>query len=129
MSIESKLFDFLKTRDEITSIIGAGDNCKIYPVIVPQQIELPYLRIQKISNERIYSHNGYAGLQRARIQIDCFAKQYSEVKDLSEKVILALEVFSKVENIKGSFHANDLELWDEKAKVFHIPIDFWIWIN
>jgi hypothetical protein len=83
--IESALTSYLLANGDIASLVGT----RVYPVLIPQRAALPLLVYQVISDMPDYHLRGESGLTVARIQIDCVAATYSQVKTLAQYVRLA----------------------------------------
>jgi hypothetical protein len=80
----------LRTRLVNSAPVAAIVGTKIYPTIVDQDTDLPYVRYQVISDPRPQHLQGYDGGRVSRVQIDCFSASYIEARDLAEKIIAAV---------------------------------------
>jgi len=86
MRLEEALYAHLSGDADVAALVGD----RIYPLLVPQDADLPALAYQRISGVPIYAHDGPPGLARARVQITCLGRSYSEAKDLAARVRAAL---------------------------------------
>lgn len=122
MSIETDLYTQLSTHAGLTALVST----KIYPVLAPQKVDLPYCVYLKVSNVRQYSHQGFSNLERVRLQISCFAKTYSTAKDVAAQVIAAMEAWS-ASSVQAVIPDGEEDLYEEDTETYHIPLDFIVW--
>ena len=120
MGIESDLYGYLSTYAGLTALIST----RIYPLVAPQNVTKPYCTYQKISLERKYSHGGYSGLQRPRLQVSCYAETYEQSRAVADQVIAALEAWPGAANIQAVFIENEIDLYDPDTGLQYIPVDF-----
>lgn len=66
--------------------IAAQIGTRLYPVLIPQDAELPAIAYQVISAPRRYSHSGDSRLTPLRMQFTIQANSYDEVTQLSQAV-------------------------------------------
>lgn len=85
-SIEESIYYLLFQNTGLTDLIST----KIYPAIVPQNGTLPCLTYQQISGNRDQEISGASGFVTARYQINCWAKTYSETRQLANEARLSL---------------------------------------
>ena len=114
MSLEIALFNKLKDVNLVSN--------RVYAVKAPQGVDKPYIVYSKVSNQREYSHDGFADLSRARMQVSCYADSYGSAKQVAEEVISTLEGWENV-----SFLVNEQDLYEEDTGIYHVPVDFFIW--
>lgn len=87
MSAESKIYAALSTTTSITALVST----RIYPVAIPQAVAaFPTVVYTRIGGHRIFTLEGYTGLEDVDIQIDCCAVNYDGAKDLSKLVADAM---------------------------------------
>lgn len=113
--IEERLFDTLTTDTDIVALVGN----RVYPVIVPEQTEYPCISYQVISGKAIstLSHD-LATLKFKRIQINIWAEDYSQVKELEDLVTDA--IYTGV--VKGHTE-NYRDLNDSELRLFGSSLD------
>jgi len=63
---------------------------------VPQNVQMPYVVIQTIDDIPAQSHQGYANLSTARIQINSFDDSYLDCKALDAAIFAALNGFTGI---------------------------------
>lgn len=85
--LEEGLYTHLMNQSAVTDLIST----RLYPLIVPQDADLPAVAYQRITGAPAHSHEGPSGLARARIQLTIVAASYSEAKAVAEAVRQALD--------------------------------------
>jgi hypothetical protein len=80
----------LRTRLTRNGPVAAAVSTRVYWTLVPQGAELPYIRMQTISDPRPEHLRGYQGSRTTRVQVDCFAEKYLDARRLADKVIAAV---------------------------------------
>lgn len=130
MTIEDAIYKRLLADSAVTDIVGVGDEARIYPMILPQNLKFPAVHFSRISADRLYSLDGKTGLVAARFQFESYSdKTPEEVKGLSEAIRRNLEGFQgKVEDvvIDGIFLESDTSInnFDEQTNLFRYTQDF-----
>ena len=120
MSFESELYTRLSSQ--LSSTVGT----RIYPAVAPNSATLPYLVYRKVSADKQYAHSGASSLSFDRLQVSVFSTGYVTGKALAGAVVTALEGWTSAQAV---FKANELDLYEDDTKVFHIPVDFFVWHN
>ena len=120
MTIETDVFSRLTTFPGLTALVGT----RCYPVRLPQNPILPAVSFFKVSNPRVFSHDGDSSLQHPRYQFSSWAETYAEAWAVAEQIRLAMQ---------GEWGAgigiyrNAVDLFDTEAEWYHIPVDIEIW--
>jgi len=94
---------------------------RVYGKTAPQNVIVPYILYFKTSPSRDYTHDGFSGLHRPRIQISCFANTYGQVKAMAKEVVEAVEAWSP-----PAFVAGEQDMFEEDTGLYHVPVDFFI---
>lgn len=124
MSIETALYTQLSSHAGLSALV---DN-RIYPVLAPQNVALPFVAYFKVSNQREYTHQGYAGLSKVRMQISCYGDDYSDVKAVAIQVTAAMEVWpAAVTAVQAVFQDNETDIFEDGVMLYHIALDFFVW--
>jgi hypothetical protein len=119
--LESKIYTALSGSTKIT--VTSSISTRIYPLIVPQESPFPVITYTRISGGQQNDLFGYSNLENPRIQIDCWAKTYKEVKTIAANVhdvMYAVTTFRAIQISDMDFYENDVELYRES-------MDFKIW--
>ena len=126
MSIETGLYSRLTTDTDVSGVIST----RAYPLRLPQGYTLPALSYQRISTDRVHELDGVTGRAVARFQVDCWAETYQAVRDLANKVRLALDGHSGTlgsETGIGNIHlVSDRDLFEEDVEIYRATLDFQI---
>lgn len=126
MTIEAGIYAHLIGNAGVAALVGT----RIYPLLVPQDAELPALAYQRISGPRDHAHDGPSGLALARMQLICVAASYDGAKALSEAVRAAMD------GHKGSMGTvtvdaclldNEIDQWAAAHEAPVVRHDYMIW--
>jgi hypothetical protein len=120
VSFETALYNRLSSQ--LSTTVGT----RIYPGIAPQNTTTPYIVYLKVSAGKEYSHGGSVGLSRDRVQVGVFSTGYLTAKSVVSKVVTAMEGSTV---FQASFKANELDIYESETKMFHVPVDFFVWHN
>jgi len=132
VTIEDALFEKLSTDAGVTAIIGSGSDARIFPMILPQNVEMPAVHFSRVSGERTYTMDGKDPLTLARFQFESYSRKTpEEVKSLSEAIRKALEFFK---GMIGTFEIqriflesdSDLNNFTQETELFRYTQDFLI---
>lgn len=118
--IESALYTRLTTYAPLTALIST----RTYPVVAPQGTTLPYCVYRKVSPGRRYTMDGYAGIQRPRMQVSCYGATYGQAKGVAAQLIAAVESWAGVES---AWVENEVDFYDKDTNTYHVPVDFFAW--
>lgn len=94
---------------------------RIYPLQLPLDCTFPALTYSFPSD--IYKRVA----RPARLQIDCWAEDFTECKNLKNAVETALDGYSGTVlgiNIEGIFPISPYDMAPDETGLFHIPYDF-----
>lgn len=125
MSAESIVVAALKANSTIQSLLGNGDSPATYridPMINVQGDSLPRITYQRVGTPPTGSLDGDGTIENARIQIDCWAEGYDEVKALAAAVKVAM---ATTESYKLDESDPDL---DETA-THRVSFDYSVWVR
>ena len=86
MSAETALFAALSGAPAVTAIVGAGAATRIYPDVVPQEIELPAVAFLRGATEYVHTLSALAVDQRATLDVICLAETRLAAEQLGDAV-------------------------------------------
>jgi hypothetical protein len=128
--MEEAIIAKLLADSGVTAIVQA----RVFPVSRPQGTALPAVTVTRVSGGPEYADDGEAGLEEARIQIDCRADTYQAAKLLARAVTASLSAF---QGTVGATTFQDIELDIERDLresgtnaadyPFRISLDFIVW--
>ncbi len=90
MKLHEALFSYLKTYAGLTALVGT----KIYPLQIPQNVNVPAVVYQLISQERMHSLGGDKGMTSPSMQLTSYATTYNTAKNVAEQVRIALQNYT-----------------------------------
>lgn len=126
MIIEQALHDKLGAAAALTALIGT----RLYYVRALQDVDSPYVVLQKISAVREHAHDGPLGMVVARFQVSIFAETYKQCKDIAVEVQTALDGFTGTMGGAGGVYVgrttyeNEIDFWDENVSLFQLAVDY-----
>lgn len=124
MSVQNDIYARLSAYADLTALVGS----KIYPLTVPQDIELPYVSYFIVSDIPEHCMGQDGDIRTIRLQISCWANTYDEVKAIEVQVKAALSRY-RGGNIQDIFTDSSLDLYDGEEDVYHVPVDFTVFLK
>lgn len=125
--MEEALIARLLATAAVTAIFGT----RITPVLRPQGEALPAATVQTVSGERRRHYQGHDELIGARVQIDCWGRNYAEAKTGARAVIAALaDPFSSaITDIQGVFVDAERDGGEDASTqfIFRTSLDLLVW--
>lgn len=131
--MEADLIGKIAASVSISAIVAD----RVTPLARTQGAELPAVVVQRIGGGPEMADDGSAGIQGARVQVDCWGRTYAEAKDLSGVVIAELN--ATMDEIHGSTtfiyiileEARDLREpgYNNPEYFFRTSLDFMVWTN
>ena len=107
---------------------------RVYPGSRPQGSALPAVVLNRISGGPLYADDGEAGLEQARIQVDCWAASYAGAKLLARAVKASLSAFEGTVG-ETTFQLIELDIEQDLREgggdavdyPFRTALDFLVW--
>ena len=129
--IEQALYTLMAADNTIAATVGA----RIYPVVVPQDADLPALVYQRISSVRDHTHDATTGLAHPRIQVTAIATTYNAAKTLANAVRTLLDNYKGPTSdgvvIDAILFQNEMDVFnlagDQRLNTFGVMVDFVVW--
>jgi hypothetical protein len=124
MVVEADLYDYLTDVAAIAALVST----RVYPLRLPQDASLPAVVYQRISGERVRSHDGPSGLGRGRFQISSWDDDYAGAKSLAEQIRYALDrspryTFGSLSNVSALLRM-ELDDYDPQTGYYRIIQDY-----
>jgi hypothetical protein len=119
----------LQTFNETQAIVGD----RVFPLVLPSEEDLPALVFQGISVSPVLGVSGQNALTKRRLQVDCYGKQYADVKTLERAVNHALVNFQgaladgDVTYVDSIYLNNAVDLFESDANQYRVMLDFDVW--
>lgn len=120
------------------TISAAVGGTRIYPIKLPQGQMLASIVYSRISGQGDHHMEGPSGLNRARVQIDCWASTVDAADLLARQVKERIDGYrgsilwgedSPAEAIvvQGIFFDGEREDWDDAAQMYRASKDYIVW--
>lgn len=126
MTLEEGWYAHLAADSGVAALVST----RIYPLVMPQDVDLPAIAYQKISGPRDHVHEGPSGLVTARMQVTCLGSSYSAAKGLSEAVRVAVDGFSGTMGtvtVNAALLVNEVDSWADGFEAPVVRLDFMVW--
>lgn len=117
--------DYLLTQSAVTAIVSD----RIFINIIPQDTPTPSLALTIVDEVPINSLCGYSDLRKARVQVDCFARDtaaaggYQNVNTLAE----AVESAMRDKQVLNSISLARRDSYDVDTQEHRCSLDFSTW--
>lgn len=128
--IRPALREFLLDDSDIAAIVLT----RVYPIKIPQAVNLASIVYTKISGQGSYHMQGPSGLARPRYQIDAWAPSVDGATTLANLIKDRIDGYSGVMGsggnavtVQGAFCVDERESWDEIVKLYNVGRDYFIW--
>ena len=114
MMTEAQVYNLLKNDSGVKALI----NERVYPLVAQQNVTKPYITYRVINGLKIQCLGGQIYQGDYRMQLDCYALTYPNVKAISQAVKNCLIGFMASNNI------NIIDDYDDETRLFKQIIDF-----
>lgn len=125
MALHTAIFGYLAASADFHAV--AGD--RIYPVRLPQLPTMPCVSYSIMSDPR-HCLDG-ATYQHSRIQFNCWAETYLQVKSVAETIKALLNGFrgtmNSEEKIDSCLVISELDQFESNVDIFQEILEFSIW--
>lgn len=119
MAIGESIYTELTGDADVSALVST----RVYPLIAPQNVTVPYLVYQRVSGSPVNEMAGYAGLENPRYQIDVYDDDYAGARALAVKVRTAMNAAT----VFTALQQSDTDLYEAEASLFRVTMDFSIW--
>lgn len=122
--LETGLVALLNSSAAVTAINGG----RIYPLLIPANSALPCVTYQLISTVPEYCNDGPTGFTKSRIQVDTWANDYLDAKNLANAVRQTLDGYSGTlpdgTQVLSIMRDNATDLNDEDSRLMRVQTDW-----
>lgn len=132
MSVERALYQRLTIgAPNVSALVGT----RIYPMVAPLAVSMPFCTFARISTDRVRSLSGPSGLAMARFTLDALALTYPECRAAADALRRRMDGWRRLEvgagwscNVKASSLLSDADLHEPDAEpaLFRATLDFMI---
>jgi hypothetical protein len=118
------IYSRLSTDGAILAYVGS----KIYPDIVPQNVQYPFVVYTITNSIPVDYKDGQSNLEEIELQIDVYTQNYDDTQDLSNLIRNRLDRFVgtvegvEVQSIK--YTASDSQVYNAELSVYWMSVDF-----
>ena len=97
---------------------------KVFPLFIPTGNYLPCITFQRIGGRPANTLSGHSGLEEIDLQIDVWARDYYEAKDVAKAVRAAMPPSGPQ---FGAHLIEDQDLYEDGTNYFHVGMEFKVW--
>lgn len=118
------IYNRLSTEGAILAYVGT----KIYPDIVPQNVQYPFVVYSIVNSLPVDFKDGQSNLEEITLQIDVYTQSYDDTQDLSNLIRNRLDRFVgivedvEVQSIK--YMSATSQVFNAELSVYWTSIDF-----
>lgn len=118
------IYSRLSTDGAILAYVGS----KIYPDIVPQNVQYPFVVYTITNSIPVDYKDGQSNLEEISLQVDVYTQNYDDTQDLANLIRNRLDRFVgtvegvEVQSIK--YTASDSQVYNAELSVYWISVDF-----
>jgi hypothetical protein len=118
------IYSRLSTDGAILAYVGS----KIYPDIVPQNVQYPFVVYTITNSIPVDFKDGQSNLEEISLQIDVYTQNYDDTQDLVNLIRNRLDRFVgtvegvEVQSIK--YTASDSQVYNAELSVYWMSVDF-----
>lgn len=123
MSFETTIFSRLSGFAGLSSLVSS----RIYPNTLPQNPTLPALTFRRVSTVPFSAMSNDTGVTRCRLQVDVWARKYSDLDAVGDQVRQALQRWRNTgagTEVLSSFYLNAVDLYEPENEIHHRAMDF-----
>ena len=120
------IYNRLSTEGAILAYVGT----KIYPDIVPQNVQYPFVVYTIVNSLPVDFKDGQSNLEEITLQIDVYTQNYDDTQDLSNLIRNRLDRFVgivedvEVQSIK--YMSSTSQVFNAELSVYWMSIDFMV---
>lgn len=118
MNVEQEIKTLLLADVTVSGLIVD----RLYPMIMPQGVTLPALSYQRVATVPVNDLEGSQNHEWIRVQVDCWANNYSGVKTLATAVRAAM-LLTPIYGIL----LTQIDDYENEEKIFRVILDFNVW--
>lgn len=122
-NIEEALSSRLTGDVAVSALIAT----RLYPARLPQDVTYPAVVYTRIDTEPTSAFGTAATLMNSRVQFDCWAKTYSEVKAVANAIRASLDALDTTilsVRIYGIVYSSELDIFEDETQLYRIQSDF-----
>ena len=120
------IYNRLSTDNDILAYVGT----KIYPDIVPQNVQYPFVVYTIVNSLPVDFKDGQSNLEEITLQVDVYTQNYDDTQELSNLIRNRLDRFVgivegvEVQSIK--YMSATSQVFNAELSVYWMSIDFMV---
>lgn len=131
--VEQGLKSRLGSDATLTTMVGT----RIFPQVAPQNSPFPRITYQRAASARRKTFDGIEGWVEASIRVDCWSKDYKEVKNVANRVRLLVDGFKGVwsgfviglAKLEGEQELYEPSVVADEAGIHRVSFDLTVWFD
>ena len=130
MNLKAGIFSLLTTDPNIGPLVGT----RVYPILLPENATLPAIRYQFVGGSSDPTFET-SGMQKVRVQFDCFGADPDSADVLRTTLIKALNGY-RGQLVDGTFLQNadlinalGIDFFDNDARQDRCMSEFYLWFD
>ena len=108
--MEKKIYTLLSGNATVNGLV----NTRIYPVVMPQDVNLPAISYHETANTPVNHLGGKSGLENPHVAINSWATAYDEANAVSQAVNSAMDGVRTFRAVM----INQLDVYDPELNIF-----------
>jgi Protein of unknown function (DUF3168). len=122
MSFEADLYSRLSNDTEVAALVDT----RVYPLAAPTEPTSPFCVYSILSKTNTNSHSGFGDISQYKVQVSCFADNYTMAKQVAGAVTSTLQNWPGAQGIQAAFSINEYDVYDKDNSLFHVPVQYLI---
>ena len=103
---------------------------RIYPMHLPEGVDMPAITYQRISGNRMRSHSGPSGTANPRYTFTCWAETYGGAKAVADQLRFILDGFNGAMggvDVQAGLVEDDRDDFDTQLELYQVQVDAILW--
>jgi hypothetical protein len=122
MILEQNIASVIQAQVSIAALVGT----RVYPIVIPEEPTLPAICYQIVGSSSRQTLNTH-GLQKIRLQIDCWGDSYGDAVTLRDAVATSLDGYEDA-NVQFLLLSKS-DFFDHELLQYRALIEFYIFTN
>jgi len=113
MTAGQAIYSILKNNSGVNSIVGTGDNCRVFPLIDNQSYQIPFVTYENISTIASPTKSGVSTLDDKLYQINIVSNNPASTRILADAVRAALD-YATTGDLQQCYFSDERDDWNEQ---------------
>lgn len=119
VDFEAVLYETLRNNAGLVDLVED----RIFPIVIPQGTPLPCVTYQRLSGIPANTLSGHSGLEKIDLEIDAWARNYFEAKDVAKAVRAAMPT----DGPWAAHLVQDMDLYISEVEYYRVLMRFSVW--